>query len=465
MWDHLSLPHHHLSTLNIPSADEIFLPSSFKVSHLAQSSIALSALAASLIHSARNATLAPPTVTVPLHHACAEFKSERFYTLDGTPPQPSKFPIGGLHRTRDGHVRIHDGFPHHRAAALRIIGCPSSATANEIKDRLLQLSAPDLEAHGLQEGAIIATLRSFDQWDAHPQSAAVSDFPVEVRKVVDGPKGWKPHLGSGADKCLRGLRVLEFSRVIAAPVAGRTLAAHGADVLWVASPHLPTLEVLDVDVMRGKRKLSLDLNVEEDRRKMEELLAGTDVVLQGYRPGALAKKGLGLEEVVGKARNGVVYASLSAYGSEGPWSGNRGFDSIVQTLSGLNVAEAEAYGEGNASKVLPCQALDHASGYFLAYGIMAALYRQATEGGSYAVEVSLAATMKYLRSLGRYEDRVGLDCQDYLSQEDVPHAMLETTKCRTGQLTAIKHSATIEGLGVGFAATSEGLDHLTAGWI
>jgi crotonobetainyl-CoA:carnitine CoA-transferase CaiB-like acyl-CoA transferase len=142
-------------------------------------------------------------------------------------------------------------------------------------------------------------------------------------------------------------------------------------------------------------------------------------------------------------------ASLNAYGPDGPWSQNRGFDSLVQTCSGLNVEEARRYGEGEAAHVLPCQALDHGSGYLLATGIMAALYKRATDGGAYEVKVSLAGAMKYLRSLGQYEGKTGFDRKDFELPEHV-ESYLETTQTGFGELRAVRHAAHIEGVDIGW---------------
>ena len=476
IWTTLNLPRSALHSLSLPHKDTIGLPSSYKVGHLAQASIALSALAAALIHTSRNAAnnniTTLPRVSVPLKHACLEFLSERWLRIDSAQPTHPRYPIGGLHATANGgHVRIHDSFPHHRAAALALIGCDERSTAEEIKARLLQFDAVELETRAMQEGnrAIVAALRGCKLWNTTAQAQAVMDFPVRLRRVADGPTGWKERLvGGQIQKCLSGIRVLEFSRVIAAPVAGRTLAAHGADVLWVTSPKLPDLPALDRDTGRGKRTIQLDLDIEEDVRKLEDLLGDVDIVIQGYRPGALAGKGLDVEELVKKATakgRSIVYGSLSAYGSDGPWSEYRGFDSIVQTQSGLNVSEAEHFGQGDASKVLPCQALDHASGYFLAFSVMAALYKQATEGGSYAVEVSLAATMKYLKSLGQYQGRAGFNTKGYNMPEDVPKGLFETRDSVFGKLTALRHSASIEGVDVGWDIMPKPLGSDKARWL
>jgi crotonobetainyl-CoA:carnitine CoA-transferase CaiB-like acyl-CoA transferase len=201
---------------------------------------------------------------------------------------------------------------------------------------------------------------------------------------------------------LSGVRVLDLTRVIAGPVAGRTLAAHGADVLHITAPHLPSIPVLAMDGGRGKLSAQLDLRSADDRAVLRGLIAECDVFLQSYRPGALEALGFG-QAALAALRPGIVVGTLSAYGEAGPWGGRRGFDSLVQTASGFNAAEAEAASVA-APKPLPCQALDHASGYFLALGAMAALLRRTQPGGGWSVRVSLAATGLWLRGLGRLPD-------------------------------------------------------------
>jgi len=118
------------------------------------------------------------------------------------------------------------------------------------------------------------------------------------------------------------------------------------------------------------------------------LLRDADVFVQGYRPGAIAAFGFGPQEVA-RIRPGIVYVSLCAYGHEGAWASRRGFDSLVQTASGFNAAEAEAFG-AKEPKPLPAQALDHATGYLMAFAAISALARRARLGGSWHVRTSLA---------------------------------------------------------------------------
>lgn len=141
----------------------------------------------------------------------------------------------------------------------------------------------------------------------------------------------------------------------------------------------------------------IDLRTADGRDMLAQLVRGCDFFVQAYRPGAIA--GLGAQDVA-RLRPGVIYCSLSAYGPAGPWSGRRGFDSLVQTATGFNHAEGAASGTGQP-KALPMQILDHATGYLLALGVQAAFARQLREGGSWHVQLSLARTGAWLRGLGR----------------------------------------------------------------
>ena len=464
LWDHLGLPSSALESLTLPGTG-LGAPSSFKLGILAQASIGLSALSAALIHAHLNNT-AVPKIEVPLQHAVVEFKCSSFLTIDGKSLSLPRPPIGGLHKTADGHVRIHDGFLVHREATKKLLGCLGGDDRDRIAAAVAQWTTIDFETAAIEAGLAVASLRSFEQWDSHPQSRAIYDFPIIIRKISDGPPTLQStNLKPDSDKCLRGLRVVEMDRVIAGPVAGKTLAAHGADVLWITSPNLEDQPSLDRDFARGKGTVRLDIDLPEDRAKLDNLLEDADVFLQSYRPGSLASKGLSPEDIAARSKKGVICANLSAYGPTGPWSKRRGFDSLVQTASGLNVSEAEHLGEGEAARPLPFQALDHASGFFLAAGIAAALYKQATEGGSYAVDVSLAGTGKFLRSLGQYEGASGFDVPQLKRQEDVPAEMLEERDSGFGKITAVKHSAVIKGVDVGWDVMPGPLGSDRAEWI
>ncbi|KAF2763025.1 hypothetical protein EJ05DRAFT_481876 [Pseudovirgaria hyperparasitica] len=447
IWEHLNLPLDALTSLSLTGSG-LGLPSSFKIGHLAQSTIALSALAASLVRATRDKT-AVANVTVNLRHACAEYKSVRLYTIDDKPPESGWGPLGGLHPSRNGYVRIHDSFPNHRQAALDILGLAATASRNDVSNATKDWDAVDLETAAHHGKAVIAALRTYAQWDVLPQAKAVSDFPVFLRRISDTEAELCPGLVRDDLSCLRGLRVLDLSRVIAAPLAGRVLAAHGADVLWVTSPNLPDQPALDRDLARGKRTIQLDIkNSEDDRSTLRDLVSSCDVFLQGYRPQSLSSYGFSPAELLAMNPR-IVIANMSAYGTDGPWADKRGFDSLVQTCSGMNVSEAQHAGHGEPARLTSSQPLDYGGGYLLATGIMAALYHQSHTGGAYQVDVSLAGVMKYLRSLGQLPGDSGFQCEDILNTKQVMD-LLETRNSLFGELRALKHPADIQGARIGF---------------
>lgn len=177
VWTTLGLPNHALQFITLP-VDAECGPSSFKVGHLAQASIGLSALSVALLSNLKGMEF--PSVIVPSEHAYVEFKSERLYVLNGKAGPSSFGTIGGLHKTRDGYIRMHDGFPNHRENALRVLGLLPGVTRDEVAQKMLEWHSVDLETEAIQSGAVMAALRSFDVWDALPQSRAIPDFPIQV---------------------------------------------------------------------------------------------------------------------------------------------------------------------------------------------------------------------------------------------------------------------------------------------
>lgn len=466
IWVGLGLPESALKQLLLPDSDAPALPSSYKIGVLAQGSIGLTALAASYFHALRNNNSQVSQVQVPLEHASVEFKSERLYVLDGKPAPSPWGPIGGLHKTSDGYVRVHDSFPNHANGILDLVGLPHSASRHELSKKIAAWASVDLEYTATVENKCAAyALRTYQQWDALPQSKAISDFPIAIKRLTDLETAHSPvHFSSGTRKALSGVRVLDMSRVIAAPLCGKTLAAHGADVIWITSPNLPDLPTMDRDFGRGKRTVQLDIDNPSDKERLLDLVKGCDVFIQGFRPGSLDARGLGPDELV-KINPNLVVANMSAFGPDGPWSGRRGYDSLVQTCSGMNISEAEHAGLGEPARPMPCQALDHGGGYLLAAGVMAALYKRATLGGSWQVDVSLAGVMKYLRSLGQYPGSTGFVAKDFERPEDVPDEYFETRASGFGILKAIRHSAAIEGLEVGWDVMPKPLGSDTSDWL
>ncbi len=430
LWRVLGQPDEVLSRVTLMGAEPA-LPSSFAVGTLAQSAIAAAALGAAHLDTLR--TGRHQSVSVDMHHAALEFRSERYFRVDGQlPPEPWD-KIAGLYRCGgDGRwVRLHTNFPHHRDGVLHLLGCAHDREA--VVRALAGWPALAFEDAAAEAGLVVTAARTFDEWDRHPQGMAVAGLPpMTVERIGDAPPEPLPQHGEG--RPLSGVRVLDLTRVIAGPVCGRTLAAHGADVLLITAPHLPSIPPLVIDTGRGKRSAQLDLRDPADADRLRALLRETDLFVQGYRPGGLAGLQFGPQQAAA-LRPGIVYVSLSAYGHAGPWAGRRGFDSLVQTASGFNWAEAGAAGEARP-RPLPAQALDHAAGYLMAAGAMAALARRITEGGSWHVRVSLAQTAHWLRSLGRLDH--GLDAADPRYEDIGP--WLETTPSGFGSLTALRHA-------------------------
>jgi crotonobetainyl-CoA:carnitine CoA-transferase CaiB-like acyl-CoA transferase len=189
--------------------------------------------------------------------------------------------------------------------------------------------------------------------------------------------------------------------VIAGPVAGRFLAAYGAEVLRIDPPGVEDSPVLVADTTVGKRSTVLDLRDGDDQATFERLVRAADAVLCGYRPGALADLGYD-PETLARLRPGLVVGTLSAYGDVGPWGTRRGFDSLVQVASGIADEGRRATGV-DVPVPLPCQLLDHATGYLLAAGVLLGLARRAAaaRGGGWLVQVSLARSSGWLDGLGR----------------------------------------------------------------
>jgi crotonobetainyl-CoA:carnitine CoA-transferase CaiB-like acyl-CoA transferase len=411
------------------TGEEPQLPSSFRVAAAAQASIAAAGLAAAQVWKLRSGQ--SQHVAVDMRHAVVECRSERYLRVDGKPPPPAWDAIAGIYKTRDRRfVRLHTNFPHHRDAVCRVLDC--KAERDDVQAALLQWDAEAFETAAYAADGVVAMMRSYDEWTALPQASAVAALPlIAIEKIGEAaPKPWPE-----GDRPLAGLRALDLSRVIAGPVAGRTLAAHGADVLLISGPDLPAIPWLTIDTGRGKRTSFVELKREQGRGVLRDLLATADIFSQGYRPQALAKLGFSPDQAA-RINPGIVFVSLSAYGHAGPWAERRGFDSLVQTTTGFNHAEGQAAGV-DGPKELPAQMLDHATGYLMAFGAMMARARQSREGGSWHVRVSLAQTGRWLWNLGRVAD--GFKTEDLRGEAVRP--FVEETASGFGPLRSISHSA------------------------
>src|SRR5437879_4186540 len=411
------------------TGDEPQLPSSFRVAAAAQASVAATGLAAAEIWKLRSGK--SQGVAVLMRHAVVECRSERYLRVDGKPPPPAWDAIAGIYKTRDRRfVRLHTNFRHHRDAVCKVLSCKPER--DEVQAALMQWDGEAFETAAYAGGCVVAMMRSHEEWSATPHAKALAELPlITIEKIGDAaPKPWPK-----GDRPLAGIRVLDLSRVIAGPVAGRTLAVHGADVLLISGPDLPAIPWLTIDTGRGKLTSFVELKSEQGREVFGNLLAEADIFSQGYRPRAIAGLGFSPEDAA-RINPGIIYVTLSAYGAAGPWAERRGFDSLVQTATGFNHAEGQAAGV-DGPKELPAQMLDHATGYFMAFGAMMAKARQAREGGSWHVQVSLAQSGRWLWNLGRVAD--GLDTRDLTGEAVTP--FIEEVGSGFGALRAVRHSA------------------------
>ncbi|MBP5864532.1 CoA transferase [Streptomyces scabiei] len=364
------------------------------VRELARTCVGVCALAAAELGARRAGLAEVPRVRVDDGAVGTAFVSERHLLVDGRAPV-SFAPLSRFWRTADGWVRTHANYPHHRERLLSALGVPETSPdpVAAIEAALAGRASLEAEETVYAAGGLAVALRTAAQWAAHEQARAVAARPlVEHERLDTAPARVLAPMGDASPLLpAAGLRVLDLTRVIAGPVAGRALALLGADVLRVDPPGLPEIPDQHTDTGSGKRSALLDLGRAADRRAFEELLAAADVVLTGYRPGALDRFGLSPHALAAR-RPGLVVAQLSAWGAYGPWAGRRGFDSLVQVATGIAAIEGTREQPG----ALPAQALDHGTGYLLAAAVLRALTEQAEQGYGRVLRLSLARTAAWL---------------------------------------------------------------------
>ncbi|OHV37090.1 MULTISPECIES: CoA transferase [Pseudofrankia] len=322
-----------------------------------------------------------PIVTAALdpERVAAAFCSERLFR-DGEAGASAFAPLSGFFRADDGFVRTHANYPHHRDRLLRILGLVEADRETAAK-AIASRSAAELEDLAVEAGAIAVRVRTEAEWRASAPGAAAAVGPLLHTTERDDTAALA--LPGGALP-LAGVRVLDLTRVLAGPVCGRTLALLGADVLRLDPPVLAEIGWQHLDTGQGKRSALLDLRT--DLPRAQELLDRADVLVTGYRPGAIEAFGL-------RTPPGLIRARINAWGDTGPWAGRRGFDSIVQAASGISMAESK---DGTTPGALPAQAIDHGTGYLLAAAIIDALVARAADGRGREVSAALARTATWL---------------------------------------------------------------------
>ena len=370
------------------------LPTPFRIGTAGAATLAATGLAAVDLWEIR--TRRRQQVRVDLRQATASLRSGHYMRLGDGDVSPARNGIMGTYPSRDGRWSyLHCNFPNHRAAALGVLGVAEDRDA--VARAVSTWIAADLEEAIIAAKGAGGMVRSQAEWAQHPQSAAIAALPLmEIVRIGDSP----PEPLSAGTRPLSGIRVLDLTRVLAGPTCARTLAEHGADVLKITAAHLPNLGYQEWDTGHGKLSAQLDLRRPSDAETLRGLVAKADVFSQGYRPCSLADRGLSPEQLAA-LRPGLVYISLSAFGHTGPWAQRRGFDTVVQTVSGITTRQAQCVaGKTPGPQFDPASAIDSCTGYLMAFGAMAALARRAREGGSWMVRISLAQVGKWMVDLG-----------------------------------------------------------------
>lgn len=351
------------------------LPSRLAVNELACGAVAAAALAGLAVRGGDHVVVTPRQVAVAM-------RGDQVMALDGRPPAVWA-PESGFFRAADGWVRTQGNYPHHARPLLTALGLPEGSERRDIATAISERTAQDVEDTVFAAGGVAVRVRDEAEWRAGEQGVAVDPVPL---LAVDQLRDAEPVAVPFRPK------VLDLTRVVAGPIATQTLGYLGADVLRVDTPNVPEIPWQHVMTGSEKRSTLLDLNVPADRATFEELLGEADVLVTGYRPGALTAYGLDADSLAERHPN-VVHVSLTAWGPTGPWAQRRGFDSIVQAATGIALRESE---DGQTPGALPGQVLDHATGYLLAAGALAALRRRSLDGGSWRVSAHLARTAHWL---------------------------------------------------------------------
>ncbi|MDP6716415.1 MAG: CoA transferase, partial [SAR202 cluster bacterium] len=363
--------------VEISGGPDPILPTPFLIGETSAAALSAVGLAASDLWELR--TGRRQEVAVDTRQATASLRSGHYMQMDSAPVSAARNTVMGVYPAKNGRWSyLHCNFPNHRAAALGVLGVEEDRDA--MARAVAQWDALELEEAIIAAKGAGGMVRTMDEWGQHPQAAAIASLPLlEIVKIGDSPPENLPDGG----RPLSGIRVLDLTRVLAGPTCARTLAEHGADVLKITGAHLPNIGYQEYDTGHGKLSAHLDLREQDDLETMRGLVREADVFSQGYRPGTLSDRGLS-PEALAEIRPGIVYVSLSAFSHVGPWASRRGFDTVVQTVSGITSRQGELFpGDSPGPQFYPVSAIDYLTGYLMAFGAMSALARRTREGGSW----------------------------------------------------------------------------------
>ncbi|HEY6495910.1 MAG TPA: CoA transferase [Trebonia sp.] len=369
------------------------LPSRFAVTDFAAATLAaVGAAVAELVGSADGGH---PAVEVDKELA-TEWCKPTARTVGWTPPGASTFT--GAYRTRDGRwIRFQMNYARQRAGTLAALGLDSAAAADRqaVARAVSQRDGAELEEAVAAGTGAAALCRTAAEWAEHPQGRAVATEPLVAAGCEQGtddrPGRWAPLPG----RPLSGIRVLDLTRVLAGPTATRYLASYGAEVLRVDPPGFGEPRGTLVATF-GKRCTALDLHTTEGLGQFTRLLTECDILVHGFRAGVMDRFGLD-PRTRALLRPGLIEVSLRAYGWTGPWTGRRGFDTLVEMANGM-AAAGMAWAGADTPVLMPIQALDFGTGHLAAAAAIRGLTRRLLTGQGSSWRLSLAATGNFLAS-------------------------------------------------------------------
>ncbi len=419
--DEVGLDASGVDDVTLDGADPV-LPAKFPIGEAAAAVLAACGAGAAQLHAMR--TGETQSVSADIRHAAASLISyllQRTDALRGIRPGAAGIPLVSMYPTKDGRwVHLHGAFPRLADPTKQVLGIDTNEDRGVIAGAVAKWDAQDLEDALADVRTCGAMIRTSKEWRGHDQGIALDAKPrVEIVKIGDASA--EP-LAAGS-RPLDGVRVLDLTRMLAGPACGRVLAEHGADVLAITSPDLENPLAFVIDTGHGKRSAFLDLETPDDAARLRALAIGADVFVQGFRTGALARRGFSPEQLA-ELRPGIVYVSINCYGHEGPFVQRPGWEQLAQSVSGIAVQQ----GSEDRPKLLPAAACDYTTGYLGALGTIAALARRATEGGSWHVRVSLARTAMWFDDLGATCDpdgASGVDDRDpWMDERDTGYGTL-----------------------------------------
>jgi crotonobetainyl-CoA:carnitine CoA-transferase CaiB-like acyl-CoA transferase len=359
-------------------------------------------------------------------------------------------PWVGRYRCADGRwIHLHGGFPNlaDRLAGLLALG--RDADEDSIAAATSRWESVTLEDAIAERSGCSAIIRSEDEWRRHPQGRLVHSWSTVAHTVagVAASTRWEP----SPLRPLAGLRVLDLTRVLAGPSSGRTLAAFGADVLHVRGPNVPVVPAFVVDTGHGKRQAHCDFGQPDQLRALRRVALDADVIVQGYRPGVVARFGLDEESLRSDGFAGV-FGSVSAFGHDGPWSDRAGWEQLAQSTSGLCL---DPIGDDKPT-MLPCAATDYTTGFAMAAGVIDALHASIDQGAARRVDASLCQTAAWILRVGRLRDGT--------TAPGGFHPELQRSETGFGVVDHLGPCVSVDGLDVGWDRVTAPLGDGVVAW-